>query len=175
MNGKITAKHCTRLSAALALTLPLVSLDVAADFGNLEQALAIQQNKSGFQLMLEQVQARARQRAAAAPTSSAAKIPSVEKISLGDDTETLRLTPLPVVGPEVFEIEPSSLQRLRAEQAYERDQRRILDYRQQTRALTGDLREAGPVGTDRYATRRSELVRFNTQNKRLSVQRKLRY
>jgi len=175
MNGKITAIHRIRLSAALALTMALISINVAADFGNLEQALAVQQNKSSFQLMLEQVQARARQRASAAPASAAATTPSVEKIPLGDETETVRLTPLPVVAPDVFEIEPSSLQRLRAEQAYERDQRRILDYRQQTRALTRDLRKAGPVGTDRYATRRSELVRFDTQNKRLSVQRKLRY
>lgn len=175
MNGKFAAKHHTRLGAALALTMSLISLGVPADDGNLTRALAIQQHKSRFQLMLEQVEAQARRRAAAAHTSAAATTPSVGKVGLGDESETLRLAPIPVVGREIPEIEPLSVRRLRSEQAYERDQQRILDHRQQSRALTADLRTAGPVGSDRYASKRSELVRSNTQNKRLSLQRKLRY
>jgi hypothetical protein len=59
-------------------------------------------------------------------------------------------------------------------QAYERDQRRILDLRQRQSALIARSRNVGSTGPGSFAAKRREMVRFKSQNRRLSLQRKLR-
>ncbi|NIP45231.1 MAG: hypothetical protein GWN21_01395, partial [Gammaproteobacteria bacterium] len=67
-----------------------------------------------------------------------------------------------------------SVRRLEAAQARERDQRRMLDQRQQRAALVAvPLGDSGARFGGFAATRR-EMVRFGIQNQRLSLQRKLR-
>jgi hypothetical protein len=179
MNGKFPAKMRTSLAAALvpmalALTGWLIPLPASADFGDLSQPLRVQQQKSRFQLMLEQVQESARQRAAAMGTTSVERTSRSTPVGLGDWTASLRLDPTTVTGPVPRRIDPEAQRRLRAEQAYERDQRRILDHRQKRHALVVGSRSRGPAGLDIYAEKRRNLVRYRSQNQRLTLQRKLR-
>ena len=171
MNGKYRAKHRTRLAGALALTAWLIPLSVSADDGNLTQQLHIHQAKSRFQLMPEQVQESARRRAAAARTVAAARAGPVTPTHLGDWTQSARLAPVTVTDRVSPEIAAETTRRFRARQAYERDQQRILDYRQQRRALIAGLRTGGSAG---FGAKRRELVRYNAQSQRQSLQRKLR-
>lgn len=146
-------------------------MGASADDGNLYQELRIQQQKSSFQLKLEQVQVQARQRAASAQTARPAQTERAAPLDIGDPDQSMRLAPLAVTEPLPPRIVVDDAAGIQARESYERDQQRILDYRQQRRALI-----AGPrVDADgRYAARRSELVRFNTQDQRQTLQRKLR-
>jgi hypothetical protein len=174
MNGKYRAKLHTRLAAALSLTAWLIPLSVTADDGNLTQQLHIQQQKSRFQLMLEQVAKSARQRAAAAQSTPASRAGPAASIDLGDWAESLRLEPVGVTGLVLPGTEKESARRLQARQGYERDQQRVLYHRQQRRALIAGARTSNPVGAGSVGTKRRELVRYNAQNQRQSLQRKLR-
>ncbi len=174
MNGKYRAKPGPRLAAALSLTVWLIPLSVTADDGNLTQQLHTQQQQSRFQLMLEQVAESARQRAAAAQSTPATRAGPATPIDLGDWAESLRLEPVGVTGPVLPGTETETARRLQARQAYERDQQRILDHHQQRRALIAGARTSNPVGAGSFGTKRRELVRYNTQNQRQSLQRKLR-
>ncbi len=174
MNAKCRAKYRTRLAGALALTAWLIPVSVTADDGNLNQQLHIQQQKSRFQLMLEQVQESARRRAAAAQTAPTRHAGPSTLTHLGDGTQSVRLDPVTVTDPVSPKIDPERTKWFRAQQAYERDQQRILDHRQQRRALIAGARTGGPNGIDRIATKRRALVRYNAQNQRQSLQRKLR-
>lgn len=174
MNLKCLEKFRARRVHGLALAAWLWGPCVMADDGNLTQQLHIQQQKSGFQLMLEQVQERARRRAVAGPASATADAPAVAKSDLGDRTQSVRLAPIALTDPMARDADEESLQRLRARQAFERDQQRILDHRQQRRALIADPDIAGPAGIDAYAIKRRELVRYNTQQQQQTLQRKLR-
>lgn len=173
MNTKYRAKDRGRLVGALVVAALLVPVSVPADDGNLAQQLRVQQQKSRFQLMLEQVQQRARQRAAAGqaaaprPSSSPSSV-GLEK-TLGNWTESVRLRPISPASP--LQAAPDSTRKLAAGQAYERDQRRILDYRQQRRALIAGARRSS---SNSFQAERGELVRFKVQNQRLTLQRKLR-
>lgn len=181
MNSKYRAKDCKRLagalaqplaqSLALALVVWLTPIGAPADDGNLYQELRIQQQKSSFQLKLEQVQEQARRRAAAAQTARAAQTESAAGLDIGDPDQSMRLAPRHVTEPLAPRIDADEVWRIQAQQSYERDQQRILDYRQQRSALTAGARAGGDY---RYAAKRSELVRFNTQNQRQTLQRKLR-
>ena len=173
MNGKYRAKRRARLAGALALAGWLNPLSATADDGNLTQELRVRQTMSRFQLMLEQVQARARRRAAARQTGPATPAGPPTPVNLGDGAESVRLHPVTVTDPVAIAIAPRTLRRLRAEEAYERDQQRILDQRQQRRALVIGARTGGPLGVD-FATKRRALVRYNIQSQQLSLQRKLR-
>ena len=64
--------------------------------------------------------------------------------------------------------------RLQARQAHERGQQRVLHHRQQRRALIAGARAGGPLGIDSFGAKRRELVRYDVQNQRQSLQRKLR-
>jgi hypothetical protein len=179
MNAKWRAKRRFRVRVLLAVTASLLPFATAADYGNLAQQVRTEQHKSNFQLMLEQVRESSRQRAAAAP--SGAQTPGGGRSTstgrgadLGDSTQSLRLDPGSVTGPVPGDLEPASARRLRAKQAYDRDQRRILDDRQRRSALIARSRNVGPTGSDSFAAKRREMVRVKTQNRRLSVQRKLR-
>ena len=172
MKGKHQAKHRARLAGALALAGSLLALPVAADDGNLAQQLRVEQKMSRFQLMLEQVQESARRRGAALRTAAAAGAGTSAPVSLGDWTESVRLHPVTEAGPVAPAMAPESLRRLPAGQAYERDQQRILDHRQQRRALIIGAR-GGPLGVD-FGTTRREMVRNNAQSQQQSLQRKLR-
>jgi len=167
MNAKYRAKDRRRLAGVVVFAAWLIPQFATAEDGNLTQQLRIQQHKSGFQLMLEQVQRRARQRTeagrAAAPSYPASPA------GLGDWTQSPRLDPIAVATPVTPRTSPDSRLGLAARQAHERDQRRILDHRQQRRALI-----AGAVRTNSYPIKRRELVRSNVQNQRQSLQRKLR-
>jgi hypothetical protein len=187
MNGKYSAKVRVSLAVALApmglalvglaLTGWLIPLSVTADFDNLGQQLRVQQQKSRFRLKLEQVQESARQRAATVGTASTASIeragPSTP-VGLGGWTTSPRLHLSTVTEPVQRDTDPKSARRLRARQAYERDQRRILDHRQQRHALIAGSRTRGPAVLDSYAEKRRNLVRYRSQNQRLSLRRKLR-
>ena len=189
MNGKYRAKHRARLAGALALAGCLVPLWVAADDGNLTQQLRIQQQtspgmdeversrmpepKSRFQLMLEQVQESARRRAAVRQRDPATRVAAATPVTLGDWTESVRLHPVTLSDPQARAIAAETMRQLRAGQAHERVQQRILDQRQQRRALIVGARAGGPLGVD-FATRRSELVRYSVQSRQHSLQRKLR-
>jgi hypothetical protein len=173
MNGKYRAMHRARLAGALALTGCLIPLSVSADDGNLTQQLLVQQRMSRFQLMLEQVQASVRRRAAARQRAPATPAGPSTPTDLGDWTESVRLRPVTVTDRVALAVAPETLRRLRAEQVYERDQQRILDHRQQRRALIIGARTGGPLGVD-FATKRRELVRYSVQSQQQSLQRKLR-
>ncbi len=162
-----------RLAAAVALTGCLIPLSAAADDGNLTQQLRFQQNASRFQLMLEQVRESARRRGAVRQTDPAARAGASTPANLGDWTESARLHPNTVSDPVALSIAPTTLRRLRAEQAFERDQQRMLGYRQQRRALIIRARTGAPLGVD-FGTKRRELVRYKVQGQQQSLQRKLR-
>jgi hypothetical protein len=174
MNAKYRAKHRIQRAAALLVTVCLVPAQVTADDGNLAQQLRSQQHKSRFQLMLEQVQERARQRAARGHVATRADADTSTPAALGDWSQSVRLDPITVTGPGSRKFKPDQAFRLPARQAYERDQRRILDHRQQRRALITGLRTGGPVALNSFQAKRRELARFNTQNQRQILQRKLR-
>lgn len=174
MNAKYRAKQHVPLAAVLLVTVSLVPAQVTADDGNLAQQLRIQQHKSRFRLMLEQVQERARQRVAHRPVATRADTGTSTPAALGDWSQSVRLDPASVTGPGSRKFDPGQTLRLKARQAYERDQRRILDHRQQRRALISGLRTGGPSGLNSFQAKRRELTRFNTQNQRQILQRKLR-
>lgn len=174
MNAKYRAKQRVQLAAVLLVTVWLVPAQVTADDGNLAQQLRIQQHKSRFQLMLEQVRERARQRAAHGHVATRADADTSTPAALGDWSQSVRLDPVSVTGPGSRKVGPDQTLRLKARQAYERDQRRILDHRQQRRALISGLRTGGPTGLNSFQAKRRQLARFNTQNQRQILQRKLR-
>jgi hypothetical protein len=175
MNAKYRAKHpmglAAALAAVLALTTSLASLCARADDGNLTLQVHIQQHKSRFQLMLEQVQERASRRAALGHASPATRAAASTPTDIGDSSQSMRLESIIVADPSPLQMDQESMLQFRAQQAYDRDQQSILDHRQQRRALL-----AGPrIGADRFATTRNELVRFDAQNQQQSLQRKLRH
>lgn len=173
MNTKYRAKDRSWLAGALVVTALLVPVSVAADDGNLAQQLRVQQQKSRFHLMLEQVQQRASQRAVAGQAAAFRQASSPSSVglekTLGNWTESLRLHSISPASP--LQAAPDRTTELAAHQAYERAQRRILDYRQQRRALIAGARRSS---SNSFQARRGELARFNTQNQRLALQRKLR-
>jgi hypothetical protein len=181
MNAKFRAKHplgpvivlATALAPVLVLTASLAPVRVLADDAGLAQQLRVQQQKSSFQLMLEQIEQRARRRAEGHETP-AFPAPASTPIDLGVATESMRLNSISVSDPPSLQIDQEDTAQLRAEQAYDRDQQRILDYRQQRRALIGP-RSGSAIGVDSFATNRNELVRFSTQSQKQSLQRKLRH
>ncbi len=164
----------TRLAGAVFLVVWLVPLSVTADDGNLTQQLHAQQQQSRFQLMLEQVAKRARQRAAAAQSAPASHAGAATPIDLGDWAESARLQPVAVTDPVSPQFEPESARRVQARQAHDRDQQRNLHQRQQRRALIAGARTGGLLGIDSFGAKRRQLVRYNAQNQRQSLQRKLR-
>ena len=174
MNGKYRPKLRMRQVAAVSLAAWLIPSSVTADDGNLTQQLRVQQQQSRFQLMLEQVAKSARQRAAAAPSAPASHAGAATPIDLGDWAESARLQPVTVTGPESPQMEAESTRRVQARQARDRDQQRILHQRQQRRALIAAGRTGGPLGVDSFGAKRRQLVRYNRQNQRQSLQRKLR-
>jgi hypothetical protein len=164
------------MAALVAVTLTgwLLPGNVMADFDGLDQRLRTEQEKSRFLLMLEQVQASARRRAAQGPADSAASSAASTPVDLGW-AESVRLDAAPVTRPPRRDVDAAAARRFEADQARERDQRRILDQQQRRHALIAGPRarpSSGDLGG--YATKRRELVRFGTQNQRLSLQRKLR-
>lgn len=174
MNAKYRAKPPRRRAAVLALTASLVPFWAAAEDGGITQQLRVQQHKNRFQLMLEQVQAQARRRAALENNASARAATVSPPTDLGDATESMRLKSMPVTEPARLSIDPENAAEFRTRQAYERDQQRILDQRQQRRALIAGPRTGSVIGTDSFSANRNELVRFNTQNQKQRLQRKLR-
>ena len=162
----------TRLAAAFSLTAWLIPLSVTADDGNLTQQLHTQQQRSRFQLMLEQVADGARRRAAAQSAATTHAGPAAP-IDFGDWTESARLVPITVTDPVSLTSKAESARRFRARQAHDRDQQRILHHRQQRRALIAGAR-SGPLGIDSFGAKRRELVRYHAQNQGQSLQRKLR-
>ena len=173
MNGNYRAKPRTRPAAALLLMVWLIPPSVTADDGNLAEQLRTQQKTGRFQLMLEQVAERARQRAAAQPAATKQAGPS-RRIDLGDWTESVRLQPVSMTEPVSLKGEVTATRRFRARQAYERDQQRSLHHRQQRRALIAAPRTRGAIVSDSFGTKRRELVRYNVENQRQALQRKLR-
>ena len=174
MYAKCRANHRGRLAGALLLAVWPMLQYATADDGNLAQQLHIQQHVSRFQLMLEQVQARARQRAAIGQAATPGYARSSRATDAGDRTPSLRLNPITVTRPAMPRIDPDATLRLGAWQAYERDQRRILDHRQQRRALIAGGHTPGSMGVDGFQVKRRERVRFNAQNQRQTLQQKLR-
>jgi hypothetical protein len=173
MNGKYRPKFRVRRAAALSLAAWLIPLSVTADDGNLTHLLRAQQQQSRFQLMLEQVAKSARQRAAAAPSAPASHAGAATEIDFGGWAESARLQPVTVTDPVSPQMKAESTHRVQARQVHDRDQQRILHQRQQRRALIAGGR-SGPLGIDSFGAKRRQLVRFNAQNQRQSLQRKLR-
>ena len=172
MNAKYRAKHPLRWAAVLALTASLAPLWAAAEDGGLTQQLRVQQHKSRFQLMLEQVQEQARRRAALQSNAPAGAGPESPAMDFGDATESVRVTPVSVVDTSDLSIDQENAAEFNARQAYERDQQRILDQRQRRRALIAEPRTGSVIGS--FSAERNELVRFNTQDQMQRLQRKLR-
>lgn len=168
MNAKYRATRCKRVAGALALVLGFAPVWASADDGNLSQPLRIQQQKSRFQLMLEQVQESARRRAAQAPT---ARVGAPDSPAINARTESVRLDPVSVTDSSTTGFDSDSDGRLRKQQAFERDQQRILNHRQRRRALIGAGRHPG---ANSFAAKRGELARYNAQNQQQSLQRRLR-
>jgi hypothetical protein len=162
------------IAALMAITLTCGALpgSALADFDGLNQQLRMEQQKSRFQLMLEQVQESARRRARQAPAESVASVPASPQVDLGNGTESVRLDAVSV-GELPPQTDAAWARRLEVEQARERDQRGILDQQQQRQSLIAGARTS-PGDLGRYASKRRELVRFRSQNQRLSLQRKLR-
>jgi len=158
----------------VSLAVWLVTLSVTADDGNLTQQLQAQQQQSRFQLMLEQVADGARQRAAAAQSAPVSNAGPAAPMDLGDWAGSLRLGPVGVTDPVLPGTKTETARRLHARQAYERDQQRVLDHRQQRRALIAGARISNSAGAGSFGAKRREFVRYNAQNQRQSLQRKLR-
>jgi hypothetical protein len=175
MNGKCRPKTHVPRAAALLLAAWLIPLSVTADDGNLARQLRAQQQQSRFQLMLEQVAESARQRGAAAPSAPAPRAAGAAPMDLGDWAESARLRPVTVTGPASPQAEVESAHRARARQAHDRDQQRILHQRQQRRGLIAAGRTGGSPGISSFGAKRRQLVHYNTQNQRQSLQRKLRH
>jgi hypothetical protein len=173
MNAKFRAKHPIRLALTLSVAMLLACVDANADDGNLTQQLEIQQQKSQFQLKLQQVQEQARQRAAAGQGASAGTSAS-PPANIDDATDSARLNPISVGDTPSIDVDPQRTQEFQAEQAYERDQQRILENRQQRSALLEGSRPDGPGGADDFANRRENLNRFKSQDRQQALQRKLR-
>lgn len=174
MKAKLRAKHGMQLIAAVSLAALLASMAAHGDDGYLPQQLRTQQQKSRFQLMLQQVQESARRRAASRQSVSeppADKSPAAE---IGNSSESMRLDPVSVADPPSLNMDPEGAQEFQSRQAYDRDQQRILEYRQQRRALIVESGPDGPLGANSYAQSRNELVRSNKQNQQQTLQRKLR-
>jgi len=174
MNVKNSAKHPQAATAALAVAVLLASAGAAGDDGNLTQQVRIEQSRSAFELELEQIEARARARSDAASTGVQWQPTPVD---LGDSADSLRLAPIEPDGPDGNALSmgvSESARRLQAEQAHDRNQRFILDQRQQRRALRAQspVERSNTIGS--YARNRGERVRFQSQNKQQSFQRKLR-
>ena len=158
---------------ALVIAAWLVPQQVTADDGNLTQQLQVQQHRSRFQLMLEQVEQSARQRAVAAQTRTPSYRGSPPP-ALGAWSDSVRLNPVAVAAPSAAHTGPGDTAGLAARQAYERGQRQILDYRQQRSALLAGTRATESNRADSFQVKRRELVRFKVQNQQQSLQRKLR-
>ena len=173
MNAKCRAKDRGRLAGALLVAVWPMLQCATADDGNLTQQLRIQQHTSRFQLMLEQVQARARQRRAAGQAVTP-KAGSLSQTGVADWTPSPGLDPITVSKPAMPRIDTDARLRLGARQAHERDQRRILDHRQQRRALGAGARTLGAMRADSFQAKRRELARFNAQNQRQTLRHKLR-
>ena len=170
MNAKNRAKG--PLAASVLVALAVVVARAGADDGNLTQRARIEQNKSAFELKLEQIEESARQRAAAERRESAAQGPA--PVDLGSSGESLRLTPIdPTQYPPPSTLSESE-GRLEAEQSYDRRQREILDQRQQRRALRSESPVVRSSPIDSYARDRGEQVRFRSENRQQTLQRKLR-
>jgi hypothetical protein len=170
MNVNFRAKHSCCLVTALAVWL--IPVGAFADDGNLDQQLRMQQQENRFQLKLEQVREQARRRAAAAQSVRAQRPEAASPMDMGEPDQSMRLATITVSAPASPSIDAQDAARIQTQQDHERDQQRILDQRQQQRALiAGDRLGA----EDRYAAKRGELVRFKTQSRRQSLQRKLRY
>ena len=172
MNAKSWAKRCRSPAAALALATCLVG--AGADDGNLDRRYLSEQRKSAFELKLEQVRESARRRAAEKRAQGTAGERRSIPADLGNASQSVRLEPVRVTEPAKPDGQPPSLRRLRAEQAYDRDQRRILDQRQRRSALVASTRRTPPAGAERYAEKRRLRMRMRSQDQRLSLQRKLR-
>jgi hypothetical protein len=171
-----TRRRSRGMAALMAITLTSGALpgSALADFDGLNQQLRMEQQKSRFQLMLEQVQESARRRARQAQTAAAASASAPTPVDLGGGTESVRLDAVTLSEPPP-QTDAAWTRPLEVEQARERDQRGILDQQQQRRGLIAGPRArtySGDLGG--YASKRRELVRFGTQNQRLSLQRKLR-
>ncbi|MDX1434686.1 MAG: hypothetical protein R3286_19750 [Gammaproteobacteria bacterium] len=182
MNVKNPAKapcaaRPTAAAATLATLVSVAALAVVAapragaDDGNLTQRVHIEQSKSAFELKLEQIEESTRQRAAEQRREGAAR--PLEPVDLGDADESLRLTPI-----DPIESPPASLSEsaagLETEQAYDRRQREILDQRQQRRALRIDSPVVRSNAIGSYARERSDSVRFRSESRQQTLQRKLR-
>ena len=177
MNGKCSAKHRAGVAEIVPAALVVLAacsmpLSASADFSNLNQQLHIQQQKSRFRLMLEQVQESAQRRGAVRP-APATRADSSKPTGLGDWTQSLRLHPVSVTDPVSRATVSASTARFRARQAYERDQQRILEHRQQRHALLGARRTGAPGAANSYAHKRRALVRYRRQNQKQSLRRKL--
>ena len=179
MNGKYPAKTRARPAAAvglagLALAVWLAPATVSADFDDLNQGLRIEQQKSRFQLMLEQVQESARQRAGARRSASTERGEAPAPVDLGDWTESVRLDSRSTTVPAAFLGSAKRTEkRLRARHAYEDRQRRILDERQRRDALVVNARSRGSA-IDGFSSKHRSRVRYRIENQRLNLQRKLR-
>lgn len=154
--------------------MALAGAATGADDGNLGQQLRMEQAKSAFQLMLEEVRESARLRAMEERGRAEARRDTSAPLESGDSSESVRLDVQRVTEPGFQDPEPAPARRLRADQAYERDQLRILAERQRRSALVSGGLRTGPAGTDGFADRRARMTRFKTQDRRLAVQRKLR-
>jgi hypothetical protein len=174
MNAKCRAKHRRRLAGALLIAAWPILQYVAADDGNLTQQLHAQQNKSRFRLMLEQVQARARLRVAKGQAATTDHAGTWSPTVPGDRTSSPRLDRITLGKLATRRTDPDHGLGLQARQAYERDQQRILEHRQQRRALSAGAHPLGAVRVDSFQVKRRELVRFNAQNQRQALRHKLR-
>lgn len=183
MNAKIPAKRRPRGVRALVLCACLLGSGVAADDGNLGQQLRTEQQRSAFRLMLEQVQESARRRAAEGRAAGGADRGESARSSglrdapasdLGDAHQSVRIPTEAVADPAGLAGRQESARRLRARQARESDQRRILDQQQRRSALVAGARTRGLDTPGAYGERRRQMERFKSQNRRLSVRRKLR-
>lgn len=175
MNAKSPAKSRPARVHALALGVCMLVSGATADDGNLQQQLRTEQQGSAFRLMLEQVEESARRRAAEGRAAGAADRGEPPRAAdPGDAHQSLRLPTEAVADPAGLAPEPESARRLRARQARERDRRRILDEQQRRSALVAGTRTRGLDAAGAYAERRRQMDRFKSQNRRLSVQRKLR-
>lgn len=170
MNAKSRAKHRLFIPGVLIIAVILVSSGADADDGNLQQQLRKEQQKSEFELKLEQVRESARQRAAEGRAPAEAPVPR----DLGEQSESVRLDAAGTHAPAASDLEPPSARRLRESQAYERDQRRYLDERQRREGLVAGSRATGPAGARSSAIERRALTRSRSQNRRQTLQRKLR-
>lgn len=165
--------HITRRALLVSISLVVgapLSGAARADDGNLQQRLAIEQQRDGFAAKLERLRAEARERDAEARDGAQRGARADRRVPTRSH-QSMRLEPRPIPGrtsARELDAEPPAA---RGELPDLREQ--ALRARQRHRAQVSDIAPSVEPGYEHDYRQRYELNRARTERKRSSFQRKL--